>query len=107
MDRRADQPFLDVGLRIGQQHRQGRARQPLAFRQHIIRRYPLERPVEPLLHLHPRDEALILRQPVARVPFREGQRLRLTKIVGQHQRRDALGHFGQQLVALLHRQIAV
>ena len=107
----AGQHLGDVrGLGVGQQHGELRRREPgargLPLAQELLGREELEVAV---------DEALVLEAAeVARVHVDhrrglgpgDGQRGVLGVVVPQHELGDVVGHIGQQLVALLHREVA-
>ena len=104
--RSSDERRLD----IGQQHRElgpGQALARLRARgQRLVVGQELDRAVEPLraLELAHQPHVPVEARSALVLLEREGEALQV--IVAQHQRRHLVGHGVQQLVALLHREVA-
>ena len=105
-----DHLVFELDLRVGEQHRQLRPRQPeargLALGDRLLVRQELDRPVETAGLLERAHEADVpIEQPRAqRVRHRQGLGLQI--VVAQDEGGDIVGDVLQQLVALLARHVA-
>ena len=73
----------------------------------VVRRQELDRAVEPARLLEELHEARLRVEQLRRDAAGDRQHLRLEIVVAQHQRRDVVGHLGEQRVALLLGELAV
>ena len=77
-----------------------------APRDFVVGRQELDGAVQATRGLQPLHQALLPLQQIQRAVVRDLQGLGLVVVVGQHQQADFVRHRGQQVIALLERQVA-
>ena len=109
--RRRQQVVVQRELGVGEQHRKFRPRQRLrtaaAFADLDVVGQELHRAIELAARFQRLHQPLLEAEIVHAMTFGERDRQRLLVVVAQHEMADILGHFGQQLVAILASQAAV